>query len=56
MKIEEIKVGDRVLVEYGFTREHAKIKETVDNKVVLQLSDNRIEEFDVKHITKVFKQ
>lgn len=55
MKIENLNVGDRVLLEYGFTREHAKIQEIAD-KVVLQLSDNRIEEFDVKHITKVFKQ
>ena len=54
MKIEDLTIGDRVIVEYGTTVEHAKVKE-ISDKVVLQLSDNNIAEFEPKHITKVFK-
>lgn len=55
MKIEDLAVGDRVVVEYGSTVEHAKIKE-ISDKVVLLLSDNNIAEFEPKHITKVFNR
>lgn len=55
MKIEDLAVGDRVVVEYGSIIEHAKVK-ALSDKVVLQLSDNNIAEFEPKHITKVFNR
>lgn len=54
MRIEDLAVGDRVVVEYGSIIEHARVKE-ISDKVVLQLSDNNIAEFEPKFITKVFK-
>lgn len=55
MKIEDLKIGDHVVVEYGAVTEHAKVKELTDT-VILQLSDNSLKEFDSKQITRVFRR
>lgn len=55
MKLEDLRIGDRVVVEYGSIIEHARVKDIAD-KVVLQLSDNNIAEFEPKHIAKVFSR
>ena len=58
MNVEELKVGARVLVQSDrSTKEHAKIKAILDNdKILLQLSDGYIKEFDGEYVLKNFGQ
>lgn len=58
MNVEELKVGDRVLLQSGqYVKEHAQVKEFLDNgNVLLRLSDGRIDEFDPQYILKNFGQ
>lgn len=58
MNVEELKVGDRVLVQSDrSTKEHAKVKAIFDSGMaLLQLSDGYIKEFDGEYILKNFGQ
>ena len=58
MNIDELKIGDRVLLQSGqYVKEHAQVKEFLDNgNVLLRLSDGRIDEFDPQYILKNFGQ
>lgn len=58
MSIDELTIGDRVLLQSGqFVKEHAQVKAILDeNKVLLRLSDGRIDEFDPQYILKDFGQ
>lgn len=58
MNVDELKIGDRVLLQSGqYVKEHAQVKEFLDNgNVLLRLSDGRIDEFDPQYILKNFGQ
>lgn len=59
MKIEEIIIGDRVLIQKTeYVREHAKVKEVdEDAKIVLvELSDRHLHEIKPEYILKSFGQ
>lgn len=58
MNVEELKVGDRVLLQSGqYVKEHAQVTAFLDNgNVLLRLSDGRIDEFDPQYILKNFGQ
>lgn len=57
MNIDDLKVGDRVLLQSGrFEREQAQVKALLDDcGVLLRLSDGHIKPYNVQYILKVFK-
>lgn len=58
MNVNELKVGDRVLLSSGqYVKEHAQVKAFLDNgKVLLKLSDGQLDDFDPQYILKNFGQ
>lgn len=58
MKIKELTIGDRVLLQSGqYVKEHAYVKAFLDNgNVLMKLSDGQFEEFDPQYILKNFGQ
>lgn len=57
MTIDEIIVGDRVLVQSGeFTREVARVKGVEDGLVIVLFSDGRFADLEPQYIIKSFGQ
>lgn len=58
MKIEEITIGDRVLLQSSLAvKEHATVKAILKNgNVLLKISDGSIDDYDPQFILKKFGQ
>lgn len=57
MNVDELKIGDRVLLQSGrCVKEHASVKAFLDNgNVLMILSDGKFAEYNPRYILKIFK-
>lgn len=57
MNVDELKIGDRVLLQSGrCVKEHAIVKAFLDNgNVLMILSDGKFAEYNPRYILKIFK-